>query len=68
MTVFLMVPVHGTVFRTVAACDSANISALATNRRLLEGNLEGLASPDDGWPSGSSDAGTLTKAPQVGIG
>lgn len=51
-------------FRAVAARASAKNPALAPNRRPPEGNLEGLASPDDGWPSGSSDAGTLTKAPK----
>lgn len=51
-------------FRAVAARASAKNSALVPNRRLPEGNLRGLASPDDGWPSGSSDAGTLTKAPK----
>jgi hypothetical protein len=51
-------------FRAVAARASAKNPALAANRRLPEGNLEGLASLDDGWPSGSSDAGTLTKAPK----
>lgn len=51
-------------FRAVAARASAKNPALAFNRRLPEGNLEGLASLVDGWPSGSSDAGTLTKAPK----
>ena len=51
-------------FRAVAARASAKNPALAFNRRLPEGNLEGLASIDDGWPSGSSEAGTLTKAPK----
>lgn len=45
-------------FRAVAARASAKNSA--PNRRPPEG----LASLDDGWPSGSSDAGTLTKAPK----
>jgi hypothetical protein len=51
-------------FRAVAARASAKNPALGFNRRLPEGNLEGLASLVDGWPSGSSDAGTLTKAPK----
>ena len=51
-------------FRAVAARASAKNSPLAPKRRLPEGNLTGLASLDDGWPSGSSDAGTLTKAPK----
>jgi hypothetical protein len=51
-------------FRAVAARASAKNPALGPNRRLPEGNLDGLASLDDGWPSGSSDAGTLTKAPK----
>lgn len=51
-------------FRAVAARASAKNPALASNRRLPEANLEGLSSPDDGRPSGSSDAGTLTKAPK----
>ena len=51
-------------FRAVAACASAKNSALGANRRLPEDNFGGLASQDDGWPSGSSDAGTLTKAPK----
>ena len=51
-------------FRAVAARASAKNSALAPDRRLPESNLEGLASPNDGWPSGSSEAGTLTKAPK----
>jgi len=49
-------------FRAVAACASAKNLALAANRRLPEGNLERLALPDDGRPSGYSDAGMLTKA------
>lgn len=51
-------------FRAVAARASAKNPALEANRRLPEGNFEGLASVDGGWPSGSSDAGTLTKAPK----
>jgi hypothetical protein len=51
-------------FRAVAARASAKNPALGPNRRLPEGNLAGLASTDDGCPSGSSDAGTLTKAPK----
>lgn len=50
--------------RAVAARASAKNPALGFNRRLPEGNLEGLASLVEGWPSGSSDAGTLTKAPK----
>jgi hypothetical protein len=51
-------------FRAVAARASAKNSALTAKRRLAEGNLEGVALADDGWPRGSSDAGTLTKAPK----
>jgi hypothetical protein len=51
-------------FRAVAARASAKNPTLAPKRRLVEGKLTGLASLDDGWPSGSSDAGTLTKAPK----
>jgi len=51
-------------FRAVAACASAKNSALAPKLRVPEGTLEGVASPDGGWASGSSEAGTLTKAPK----
>jgi hypothetical protein len=50
--------------RAVAACASAKNSILAAlNGKARGGAVEGFGSLDRGWASGSSEAGTDTKAP-----